>query len=120
MSGSDRSAWIRALGARIMYVSEISAINVPFTFYCARGTAEEIALVDSGATENFMDNRMVERLGIGKREMPMPRRVFNVDGSENKQGILTHYCLLRVKKGKEEDLQKFYITSLGGDRAILG
>ena len=120
MTGSDRAAWIRALGTCIMYVSEISAINVPFTFYCARGMAEERALVDSGATENFMDNWMVERLGIGKREMTTPRRVFNVDGSENKQGILTHYCLLRVKKGKEEDLQRFYITSLGGDRAILG
>ena len=39
----------------IMYVSKISAINVPFTFYCTCGTAEETALVDSGATENFMD-----------------------------------------------------------------
>ena len=58
---------------RIMYVSEISAINVPFTFYCVRRMAEEIALVDSGATENFMDNRMVEWLGIGKREMTTPR-----------------------------------------------
>ena len=63
---------------------------------------------------------MVERLGIGKWEMTTPCRVFNVDGSENKQGILTHYCLLRVKKGKEEDLQRFYITGLGGDRTILG
>ena len=103
-----------------MYVSEISAINVPFTFYCACGTAEEIALVDSGAMENFMDNQMVERLGIRKWEMTTPHRVFNVDGSKNKQGILTHYRLLRVKKGKEEDLQQFYITSLGRDRAILG
>ena len=106
------------LGARIMYVSEISAINVPFTFYCAHGTAEETALVDSGATENFMDNRMVEHLGIGKQEMTTPCQVFNVDGSKNKQGILTHYCLLRVKKGKEEDLQRFYITSLGGDHVL--
>ena len=56
------------LGTHIMYVSEISAINVPFTFYCAHGTAEELALVDSGATENFMDARMVERLGIGVME----------------------------------------------------
>ena len=63
---------------------------------------------------------MMERLGIRKWEMATPHRVFNMDGSENKQGILTHYCLLRVKKGKEEDLQRFYITSLGGDHAILG
>jgi hypothetical protein len=39
-----------------MYVSEISAINIPFTFYCVHRMAEETALVDSGATENFMDD----------------------------------------------------------------
>jgi hypothetical protein len=33
---------------------------------------------------------------------------------------LTHYCLLRVRKGEKEVLLKFYITSLGGDCAIFG
>jgi hypothetical protein len=63
---------------------------------------------------------MVQQLGIGQREMKTPHRVFNVDGTENKQGTLTHYCLLHVKVGRKEDLQKFFITSLGGDRAIFG
>ena len=39
---------------------------------------------------------------------------------ENLQGKLQHYCLLRVKRGDQESLQKFFITSLGGDRTILG
>jgi hypothetical protein len=103
-----------------MYISETSSINVPFTFTCARETADEVALVDSGATENFMGERMVKRLGIGRRPMKMPRRVFNVDGSENQHGTLTHYCLLRVSKGDKEVLLKFYVTSLGGDCAIFG
>jgi hypothetical protein len=103
-----------------MYISEKSSINMPFTFSCAHGMAEETALVDSSATENFMDERMVTRLGIGKRPMKQPHRVFNVDGSENKNGMLTHYCMLRVQKGDKEELQKFYIAGLGEDRAILG
>ena len=82
--------------------------------------AKEYALFDSGATENFMDERMVQRLGIGKRAMKIPRRVFNVNGTENKCGTLTHYCLLRVKKGDKNLLQRFYIISLGVDRMILG
>ena len=52
--------------------------------------------------------------------MKQPRRVFNVDGSENKNGTITHYGVLRVQKGDKEELQKFYIMGLGGDRAILG
>ena len=84
------------------------------------GTAEERALIDSGASENFMDHRMIQRLGIGTRTLPEPRRVFNVDGTENKGGTLTDYCTLRVRRGEHESLQKFYITHLGSERAIFG
>jgi hypothetical protein len=52
--------------------------------------------------------------------MKTPHRVFNVDGTENLQGKLQHFCMLRVKRGDQESLQKFFITSLGGDCAILG
>ena len=43
-----------------------------------------------------------------------------MDRTENLQGRLQHFCLLRVKKGDQESLQKFFITSLGGDHTILG
>ena len=82
--------------------------------------ANEIALLDSGVMENLMDERLVKRLGIERRKMLQPRRVFNVDGMENQHGTLTHYCLLRVKKGEKNFLQCFYITSLGSDHAIFG
>ena len=113
-------AWIWALGSSIMYISEKTAINAPFTFSCARGMAEEQALVDSGATENFMDEKMVTRLSIRCQAMDQSRRVFNVDGSENKNGMLTHYCLLQVCRREKEHLQKFYIARLGRDWAIFG
>jgi hypothetical protein len=103
-----------------MYISEKCSITTPFTFTCAHGKAEEEALVDSGATDNFMDQRMAQQLGIGTRKLEEPRRVFNVDGTENKAGLLTEYCTLQVSKGDKEILQRFYITSLGNDRAIFG
>jgi hypothetical protein len=55
---------------------------------------------------------MVKRLGIGRRAMKVPRRVFNVDRTKNKSRMLTHYCLLQVKKGDKNLLQRFYIISL--------
>jgi hypothetical protein len=82
--------------------------------------AKENALLNRGATENFINERMVKRLGIGLRQMKELRRVFNIDGTENKHGTLTHYCLLRVKKGEKNHLQKFYVMNLGTDRAIFG
>ena len=82
--------------------------------------AEETALIDSGATDNFIDEDTWGKLGIGRMELPKPITVHNVDGTENKQGKLTHYCWLRIVQGERAKLQRFYITSLGRDRLILG
>jgi hypothetical protein len=46
--------------------------------------------------------------------------VHNVDGTENKQGKITHYCWLCIVKGEKHMLQRFYITALGKDCIILG
>jgi hypothetical protein len=43
-----------------------------------------------------------------------------VDGSEHKQGKLTEYTDLVLKLGEQWRKQRFYIVTLGHDRAILG
>ena len=45
--------------------------------------AEETVLIDSGATENFLDKTTWERMGIGSHETIKPITVYNVDGMEN-------------------------------------
>ena len=43
-----------------------------------------------------------------------------MDGTENQNGEVRHYCWLRVRlKGKNERI-RFYLTNLGKDRFILG
>jgi len=103
-----------------MYIRRIDAMNVPFDFQTAHAEADEIALLDSGATENFIDEHTWRRMGVGRRPLPKKIKVFNVDGTENKQGEMTHFCCLRILYNGKEDLQDFYITDLGKDRLILG
>ena len=88
--------------------------------YTARAMAEQTALLDSGATKNFISHRTWEKLGIGKKALEHPIIVYNVNGTRNKRGEVTHYCWLQVKHGGQEKLQQFFLTSLGGDRIILG
>jgi hypothetical protein len=73
------------------------------------------ALIDSGATENFMDKRAVKHLGIGRICLGQAKKVHNVNGTLNQAGEITHFCILKTKLGKREKAQKFYITDLGKD-----
>jgi hypothetical protein len=108
------------MSPRTTIVSTIKGITTHFTFLSKRGKADERTLINSSATKNFMDHLMIWRLGIGTRKLPLPRRILNVDGTENIAGRLTKFCTLRVCKGDQNCLQTFYVTSLGMDRAILG
>jgi hypothetical protein len=42
-----------------MYVSKENALEIPFDFKTYMAKAKEIALVNSGATENFIDYQTV-------------------------------------------------------------
>jgi len=42
---------------------------MPFDLYSAKGKKEERALVDSGTTANFIDYKMVKRLGLGSKKL---------------------------------------------------
>jgi hypothetical protein len=82
--------------------------------------AEEIALVDSGATENFIDKETMKRLRLGTKELKPPQPVFNVDGTHNKAGTINKTIHLYVTLGDMEQRLQFYVTDLGKDRMILG
>lgn len=103
-----------------MYIRRISAVNTKINFRTLSEQAEETALVNSSATENFIDQQIWAWMGIGKQETTRPLTVYNVDGSENKQGKITHYCWLQVGFQGRQHLQKFFIAMLGKDSIILG
>ena len=79
----------------------------------------ELALLDSGATENFLDPRTVERLQIPVQTLSKPRIIYNIDETLNKAGSITHKAQLKVTFGKETRTVDFFITDLGQDRAVL-
>ena len=103
-----------------MYINYANALNLPLFFYQKRGKVMEEALLDSRATENFVDYQMVAQWRIGTTKLDKPRKVFNGNGSENKAGTITHCTVLRVKMNGREKLQTFFITDLERDPILLG
>jgi len=67
-------------------------VSVSLHSFC--GMAEEKALIDSGATENFIDQETVTQLKLGSKKLSEPVQLRNIDGSYNKAGSITHYLNL--------------------------
>ena len=63
---------------------------------------------------------MVKQLRLGAKELKIPRMVINVDGTANQGGTLTRYTDLKVSFEHTTEVQRFYITDLGGDHTIFG
>ena len=78
-----------------------------------------MALLNTGTTENFIDYKTVARLRLGTQKLTVPKPVFNVDGTNNHHGTITHACDLMVKQGNQKERQHFYVSNLGKDRFIL-
>ena len=78
------------------------------------------ALLDCGATHNFIDPRTIKTLAMGINPLKQPLIVHNVNGTVNKGGTISHYCNLWVRQGKHVEKLGFYVANLGRDRLILG
>ncbi len=52
--------------------------------------------------------------------MDNPIKIWNVDGTLNQDGNITHYTDLQVRMGQTTQILRFLITNLGKDEVILG
>jgi hypothetical protein len=95
-------------------------LEVSITLHSFKGKAEETALIDSGAMENFINQKMVDRLKLGSKKLEQHIRLRNVDGTLNKTGQITHFTDLIVGQGNQRHKERFYITGLGNVDILLG
>ena len=89
-------------------------------FQSAHVMAEQEVLIDSGATDNFVSPQLLKWLGISTLPVKVPIRIWNVDGTHNQGGAITHYTDLEVRTGEQKKTLRFLITNLGRDEVILG
>jgi hypothetical protein len=73
-----------------------------------------------GATENFMNLQYAKWLNLPIKQLPQPRPLYNVDGTQNKDGSLQYYTDLAIRTGPCTINMRFFLTNLGEHKAILG
>ena len=61
-----------------------------------------IALLDSGATENFMSLPYVKYLHLPIKTLAEPWRLFNVDGTQNQAEDLKYYVDMSTRTGTKK------------------
>jgi hypothetical protein len=103
------------MGINSVHVTKRNSIQIQFTLEHFKGISNETALLDTGATESFIDHKSVICLKLGTQKLPITRPIYNVDGTQNQCGSITHVCHLLVTKGNKKETIPFYVTDLGKD-----
>ena len=63
-------------------------MTIRFYAHSIAKRAKGTALIDSGVTENFMNLTYAKWLQLPIKQLAEPRKLFNIDGTENKSGEL--------------------------------
>ena len=96
------------------------SMRVPVSICASYNMANIKALVDSGATDNFIHPNFVRRMGIGQRELDKPKNIYNIDDTTNKAGQIMHYLNLAVTTGGTTREMRFLITDIRREDILLG
>ena len=109
--------------SRTVYGSiESQSLFLPITVRGRKQAAETEALIDSGSMECLVSPSFVERVGMTLIPLRRPIILRNADESENSQGRITHYVVLKYlwQGAVKLRLQKAYVASIGKHDVILG
>jgi len=111
--------WLRKASDNV-YMSNRKAMNLQTYIHAAHRRTETTALLDSGATENFMNLTYAKWLKLPFKRLAKERPLFNVDGSTNKSGSIKYYVDLEMQTGNKRTNMRFFLTDMGDHKVILG
>ena len=103
-------------------VADVSkqSMRIPVAITCKDRTVETNALIDSGAGGLFIDESFARKSKLPLLPIPHPIPVFNVDGTPNVNGTITHKVTGDLVIAGNKQKSELLATSLRKETAILG
>ena len=113
-------AWVRVLRCNAVYITCYRSMHVPVSIRTCYFMADKKALVDSGATDNFIHPNFAKRMGVKLQELEKPKHIYNIDNTSNKAGSITHSLKLKIITKGIEKAMCFLVTDIGNEDILLG
>jgi len=116
---------VKAMFQGDVFLPKENSIQVKVKIRSKDLQADIHALLDSGATENFISQIVVNRFKLPRIKLPKVKYVRNMDGTRNSIGAITHAVYLEMKYNDAKlharaQTLPFYIINMGTDNMILG
>jgi hypothetical protein len=103
-----------------VFISNRKSMTVHTFIHLKSKRAEAVTLLDSGATENFMNLQYAKYLQLPIKRLKESCKVYNVNGTPNHSGELQYFTDLQVQTGTQHSTLQFFLSDLGENKAILG
>jgi RNase H-like domain found in reverse transcriptase/Reverse transcriptase (RNA-dependent DNA polymerase)/Integrase zinc binding domain/Chromo (CHRromatin Organisation MOdifier) domain/Retroviral aspartyl protease len=119
-----RPHWERRLPSRYVVASNPSPnsleLKVSLQTLDTGDVFSTTALLDSGATSQFMHSDFVKRNRLATKALSRPIPIYNVDGSSNEAGSISEVVEVMLRYGDHSERATFAVTGLGKQEVILG
>ena len=111
---------LRAIFPQAAFIPKEPAVHAPVNLRSLELISEVAALIDSGATDNFISPQVIQRFEIPTQKLDAPKPLRNVDGTPNKSGAIESTTDLILRYKGRTYTQTFNVADLGGDHILLG
>ena len=81
---------------------------------------DTFALIDSGATGDFINRDLAKKRGYQLQRLFQPLKAQNMDGSANQGGVIHHKVTLHLWIAETEEKREFLVVNYGQENLILG
>jgi len=99
--------------------NKTTSFKIPVTLWVYGKKVQTEALVDLGATINFIDRVVMENNNLVTYKLANLYCVINADGTPNKAGQITEYVQAYVEIGLHKMTQHLFVTNLGNKEMMI-
>jgi len=110
---------LRAIFSQAIFIPNQRSVYVNIKLHSRTLHSKVSALINSGATENFVTPEVIKFFNILTFMLPKPWTICNIDRTKNSIGQVTEAANLDISYNSKHDMHIFYIINLGNDHMLL-